>query len=62
MITRILFCLLLTSVPLTGAVAGEVAASDEEHQAVLATLESWNEGWRLKDAALAVADYSEDVD
>lgn len=62
MITRILSCLLFTLGPLTGAVAGEVAASDEERLAVLATLESWNEGWLLKDAELAVADYSEDVD
>lgn len=62
MITRILFCLLLASVWLAGALAGEVATSDEERRAVLATLDTWNEGWRLKDAALAVADYSDDVD
>jgi len=39
----------------------EESGSDEVAQ-VLATLESWNEGWRTRDAALAVSDYSDDVD
>ena len=36
--------------------------SADERRAVLKTLESWNEGWNTKDAALAVADYAEDAD
>lgn len=47
-----------------GVVAGTSleASPAEERQAVLRTLDSWNEGWRIKDAALAVSDYSEDTD
>ena len=39
------------------------ASSDEsERAAVLKTLESWNEGWRIRDAQLAVSDYAQDTD
>ena len=38
------------------------AQADDETAAVLATLESWNEGWAQKDAALAVRDYAENAD
>jgi len=33
-----------------------------DRKAVLATLDSWNQGWAEADAALAVQDYAEDVD
>lgn len=44
------------------ALAAEVPIADGEREAVLRTLQSWNEGWRVRDAALAVADYAEDAD
>ena len=34
----------------------------EDRKLVLATLDSWNRGWAEADAAVAVADYAEDVD
>ena len=42
------------------AFAEEIALTDKA--AVLATLDSWNEGWAKRDAALAVQDYAEDAD
>lgn len=42
--------------------SAELSIPDTERAAVLQTLESWNEGWKTKDASLAVADYSEDTD
>ncbi len=42
---------------------GCAATGDRADQdAVLATLDSWNEGWATANASLAVEDYSEDVD
>lgn len=38
------------------------ANSDEERAAVLATMNSWNQGWATKDAELAVRDYADDAD
>lgn len=35
---------------------------ERERAAVLATLDSWNQGWSQRDASLAVADYAEDTD
>jgi len=40
----------------------EVSIPEGEHEAVLRTIQSWNEGWMARDAALAVADYAEDTD
>ncbi len=48
-----------------GALSGcatHQAVDRTEREAVLATLDSWNEGWRVRDAALAVADYADDTD
>ncbi|HNR78395.1 MAG TPA: hypothetical protein PKM48_14775, partial [Parvularculaceae bacterium] len=39
-----------------------MAQNDGERKAVLATLNSWNEGWAQRDAALAVKDYADDTD
>ncbi|MEJ8569394.1 SgcJ/EcaC family oxidoreductase [Elongatibacter sediminis] len=44
------------------AISAEELVPEGEREAVLGTLESWNKGWRTKDAALAVADYAEDTD
>lgn len=38
------------------------ANTAEDKAAVLATLDSWDRGWAERDAALAVQDYSDDVD
>ncbi|MDJ0940550.1 MAG: SgcJ/EcaC family oxidoreductase [Woeseiaceae bacterium] len=38
------------------------AQSDDDKAAILATFESWNQGWATRDAALAVEDYAHDVD
>ena len=46
---------------LTGFMSHE-SSSDEERKAVLKTLESWNEGWKKRDAVLAVSDYAEGAD
>lgn len=49
---------------LVGAFAlfSNAAAADTEEQNVLATLQSWNNGWATRDASLAVKDYAEDAD
>ena len=46
------------------AIAAQAPTSDKssEQEAVLATLDSWNEGWATRDAALAVSDYADDID
>jgi uncharacterized protein (TIGR02246 family) len=44
------------------AISADVPLPHEEREAVLRTLQSWNEGWKVRDAALAVADYAEDAD
>ncbi len=65
--TRLMFAWLIASL-LFGAVAsagaGEAAVygSDEDRAAILATFDSWNRGWKERDAALAVQDYADDVD
>jgi uncharacterized protein (TIGR02246 family) len=56
---------LLVVVATVGLVASRVSAVDmsqEERDAVLQTLDSWEEGWRTKDAALAARDYADDCD
>lgn len=35
---------------------------DAERDAVVATLDSWNQGWAEEDVELAIADYAEDCD
>ncbi|MBT8484784.1 MAG: SgcJ/EcaC family oxidoreductase [Phycisphaerae bacterium] len=42
--------------------ATRAAIDHDEHDAVLAVIDSWNEGWKTRNAALAVADYAEDAD
>ncbi len=37
-------------------------SEEASRREVLATLDSWNQGWSEADASLAVEDYSEDVD
>ena len=65
--TRLMFAWLIASL-LFGAVAsagaGEAAVygSDEDRAAILATFDSWNRGWKERNAALAVQDYADDVD
>ena len=45
------------------AVAGSaIGVPQGEREAVLKTLESWEEGWRTGDAGLAVRDYAVDAD
>ncbi len=39
-----------------------LSQTDADRTAVLETLDSWNQGWVERNAALAVQDYSEDVD
>jgi len=61
---RIQLCL-LGVVGIIGVVASSVSAVDmpqDEREAVLKTLDSWEEGWRTKDAAAAVRDYADDCD
>lgn len=41
--------------------AGDVVA-DGDKAAILATLDSWEEGWATRDASAAVRDYAEDTD
>lgn len=53
---HIVFFLAVGMAPLAGA---NGPAAEQE---ILATMESWNEGWRTADASLAVRDYAEDVD
>lgn len=36
--------------------------TNSSEQDVLATLESWNQGWAERDAELAVQDYADDID
>ena len=55
------FTLFVSLFSLAGCATREVADRDA-HDAVLATLDSWNSGWRTRDAALAVEDYAEDAD
>jgi uncharacterized protein (TIGR02246 family) len=38
------------------------AAADAPAKAVEAVVQTWNEGWRTKDAQLACADYADDAD
>ena len=38
------------------------AQSDADEAAILATFESWNQGWATGDAAMAVQDYADDTD
>lgn len=38
------------------------AQSEADRDAILATLDSWNEGWKNRDATLAVQDYAKDAD
>ena len=38
------------------------AQTDADSKAILKTLDSWNQGWAKKDAALAIQDYAENVD
>ena len=62
--TRTQLCLLV-GFGMIGVVASCVSAADkpeEEREAVLKTLDSWEEGWRTKNAALAVRDYADDCD
>jgi uncharacterized protein (TIGR02246 family) len=56
---------LLVVIGIVGIAAWRVSAVDmpqEEREAVLKTLESWSEGWRTKDAAVAARDYADDCD
>lgn len=62
MFSKIFLCLFLITAPVLSAADAHFEVPDGEEQAVLKTLESWSEGWAKKDAAVAVADYSEDVD
>ncbi len=55
------FLLLISTMALFGCATDTTGRSDER-EAVLETLESWNEGWRTRDARLAVADYALDTD
>lgn len=52
----VLLCLVFL---MPGAVLSQTEA---DREAVLKTLESWNQGWAELDAALAVQDYAEDTD
>lgn len=44
------------------ASAGAHAQGMPEREAVLAALDSWNEGWATRNADLAIQDYADDVD
>ena len=39
-----------------------ISQTEADHEAVLKTLDSWNQGWSDSDASLAVRDYAEDAD
>ena len=61
---RVQLCLLVV-IGMAGVVfsaGAEAPMTEEERQAVLKTLDSWNEGWRTRDAAMAVEDYADDCD
>lgn len=60
MAPRLVMLLMIASVSFACSSLDKTSAG--ERAAVLATLDSWNEGWKTKDAALAVADYAEDAD
>jgi len=56
---------LLVAFGMIGVVTSCVSSVDipqEEREAVLKTLDSWEEGWKTKNAALAVRDYADDCD
>ena len=62
MIWRPIFIYIALAASTVGEISAEVSIPEAEREAVLKTLQSWNEGWRVRDAALAVADYAEDTD
>jgi len=41
---------------------GPVMAQEQERAAVDAVIETWNQGWRVKDADLAASGYAEDAE
>jgi uncharacterized protein (TIGR02246 family) len=49
-------------VSLAGSTASPIEVPEEEREAVLGVLESWKEGWRTRDASVAVRDYADDTD
>lgn len=55
-----IFCLALVFLLLVHNLV--VAQTEADSKAIIKTLESWNQGWAKKDAALAVQDYANDVD
>jgi len=59
--TWIILCLPVLMAAIT-AQASAVEVPDGEREAVLATLESWSEGWKARDASIAVSDYAVDTD
>lgn len=60
--TRVSMLVMIAALSGITACASTPSAPAGEREAVLATFDSWNEGWKTKDASLAVADYAEDVD
>ncbi len=55
MIRKTLYMLLLVPV-------WSLSAAETDHYAILATFESWNEGWKQRDVKRALTHYADDVD
>ena len=62
MTMRLFFAATLCAVAALFAGHSALANAADDETAVLATLESWNDGWATRDAVRAVADYADDVD
>ena len=50
------------AVPMVLLASCAATATHQSEEAVLATLESWNQGWAQRDAEIAVQDYADDTD
>lgn len=53
---------IIAAAPLVLLASCATTNTQQSEEAVLATLESWNQGWAQRDAELAVQDYADDTD
>ena len=53
---------IIAAAPLVLLASCATTNTQQSEEAVLATLESWNQGWAQRDAELAVRDYADDAD